>query len=289
MPKDRDKETFDDLFEPFELDEYAQDDEPQTGSRPVPAVQEPDAPATVSCPSCGAANPEHNRHCEQCGARVSKGPLPVAPPPMMRSTPGARALTVLAGVVIVVVVVAVILNVLGGGNGDDVTALPEDEITTTTQGTDVTTAPATQTALVPVTAEASSSHPGLDPEFLIDGDPATYWNDNSQRGQNAVLTFTFAQPVAISEMELINIADDIAFKRNYRIKDAQVTVDDLSIEVPFLMPDNNAPHRVPLNTLETRRVTISVLSTYVGEPVGDSPSFSELALAEVRFFGTVNE
>ena len=104
-----------------------------------------------------------------------------------------------------------------------------------------------------------------------------------------MLTFEFAQPVAISEMELINIPEANPFKRNYRIKDFQVEVDDLAIELPYSMPDSNEPQRFSLNTLETRRVTVTVLSTFVGEPVGDQPSFTELALAEVRFFGTLTE
>ncbi len=103
-----------------------------------------------------------------------------------------------------------------------------------------------------------------------------------------MLTFTFAQPVKIGEMELVNIPDDAPFRRNYRIRDFQVTVDDLAIEFAYRMPDNNDPQRFELNTLETRRVTITILETYVGEPVGDLPSFTELALAEIRFYGSVN-
>jgi hypothetical protein len=295
VPKDKDGEKFDDLFEPFELEEYDDAAEGSSPSTAAPIRVSPESTqsaTTIRCPSCGAENPEHNRHCEQCGARISQGPLPVAPPPMMRSTPGARALTVLAGVVLLVVLVAVVLNLLG--DDDNPTVAPDQTTTTADTGTDDTgggddTVPPSQTVITPASVDASSELAGFEAANLIDGDTGTYWNDSSQRGVGAVLTFNFAQPVAITEMELVNIPDPVAFRRNYRMRDIQITVDDLAVEVPWSLPDNNEPARVPLNTLETRRVTVTVLSTYIGEPVEDTPSFTELALAEVRFFGSVTE
>lgn len=283
VSNDRNQGGFEDLFEPFELEEYPTDAE-ATGEggplEPVAPVLE-EATPTMRCPSCGALNPAHNRHCEECGARLSQSPLPVAPPPMIRSTPGGRALGILFGVVLLVALFALFLNIFRGG-GDETAA------TTTTLATSTTVSTVIQTELQAASVEASSSFPELEADLLIDGDPTTYWNDASQRGVGATLTFTFAQPVAIGEMELQNITEDEPFRRNYRIKDFQVTVDDLAIELPYTMPDNNEPFRVPLKTLETRRLTITVLDTYPGEPVGDQPSFIELALAEVRFFGTVS-
>ena len=104
----KDKDPFDDLFEPFELE----DGPPPPGSEPPPApptqAKPPQASAPVeqaACPSCGAFNPAYNRHCEQCGARLTKEPLPVAPAPMVRATPGGRALSVLAAAVLVVALI----------------------------------------------------------------------------------------------------------------------------------------------------------------------------------------
>lgn len=161
MPKDKDGEKFDDLFEPFELEEYddaAAGPAPTTTAAPIRVSPEStQSAASVRCPSCGAENPEHNRHCEQCGARISQGPLPVAPPPMMRSTPGARALTVLAGVVLLVVLVAVVLNMLGGD--ENPTATPDETTTTAGTGTDDTggdvTVPPSQTVITPASVDAS--------------------------------------------------------------------------------------------------------------------------------------
>lgn len=294
---DRDNGGVDDLFEPFDLDDFPVDGEPGPGASPAeppqyefePSEAAPPPPVTtrepavptVRCSSCGSLNPTHNRHCEECGARLSQGRLPVAPPPMVRSTPGGRALGILLAVVALVALIALFLNIFGGDGDTDTTAQ-------STTSTSSTTPTVTQTELQPASVDVSSELAGFEGENLIDGSAGSYWNDSSQRGVGAVLTFTFAQPVAISEMELQNITDDTAFRRNYRIKDFQVTVDDLAIELPYTMPDNNDPQRFGLNTLETRRLTLTVLETYVGEPVGDQPSFTELALAEVRFFGTVN-
>ena len=297
MTDDRDNGTVDDLFEPFELDDYTGDIEPvdpvPTRAQPgyehvdlyepaaVPGTsQEPSVP-TVRCPSCGALNPAHNRHCEECGARLAQGPLPVAPPPMVRSTPGGRALGILLAVLAIVALFALFLNIFRSDGGSD------DTVAESSVATSSTTPIATQTELQPASVDVSSELGAFPGSNLIDGNTSSYWNDSSQRGVGAVLTFTFAQPVAISEMEVQNILEDVAFRRNYRIKDFQVTVDDLAIELPYQMPDNNDPQRFALNTLETRRLTITVLETYVGEPVGDLPSFTELALAEVRFFGSV--
>ncbi len=299
MARDKDKDFADDLFEPFELEEFpgepsrdvpVDDDEAteQVGPPPmprpvttVPTAQVEGAYDTVRCPSCGADNPAHNRHCEECGARISQGPLPVAPAPLARSTPGGKALGVLFGVIGIVALIALFLNIFRGGNGPEVTDPTGEDVTTTS-------VPATivATALTPVSVTASSELPNYGAENLIDGDISTYWNDASSRGLDATLEFTFAQPVAIAEIELQNIVDDVSFKRNYRIKDFQIQVDDLQLELSYEMPDNNEPYRESLNTLETRRLTITVLSTVPGEPVGDQPSYTELGLAEVRFYGT---
>ena len=76
-----------------------------------PPVDEPQAPARfprseVQCPSCGSPNPTTNRHCEECGARLSQGPLPVAPRPSVQATAGVRAVLAIAGLLTVVVIIA---------------------------------------------------------------------------------------------------------------------------------------------------------------------------------------
>ncbi len=67
MGDENEVDSFDDLFEPFELE----DGPPPAAAappRPEPTAESEDQPVPmVSCPSCGTANPSYNRHCEACG------------------------------------------------------------------------------------------------------------------------------------------------------------------------------------------------------------------------------
>ncbi len=277
---EKDTPDFDDLFEPFELDETP----PPAPERPEPRAQGSSrtttAPVTqrpiIACPSCGGSNPDYNRHCEHCGARLSTDPLPVAAPPSPRTSPGGRALGVLAAVVLIVALAVLIFNVFGG----DTTA----ESTTTTTPPP-TIPPAAQELFATSVTASSYLQPAWAPENLIDGDPSTHWNDDSQHGIGAWLTFSFTEPVAITEIELQNLLDDEKFKRNYKIQGYLITTDDLTVEFSGRLDNVNDPQRVQIASLATRELTIRVMSTYPAESAGDKPPFEELALLSVRFFG----
>ena len=196
-------------FEEFTLSDSppADDDEP---SAPVPL--ETSTQQLVNCPSCGAANPAHNRHCEECGARITQGPLPVAPQPMIRTTAGARALAVILGVVAVVAVLAFAWNAIFGGDDEPV---PEETTTTpTTQGS------ASSEQFAPISVTCSSTLEVAADRFacdnLYDGTDR-YWNDQSAQGRDAVIEFTFAEPIAIEQIVFKNVVDDDAFRKNYRV------------------------------------------------------------------------
>lgn len=284
MGDKKDIDSFDDLFEPFELE----DGPPPPGQEPArptpppaPPPQEQTAPP-VACPSCGTSNPGYNRHCEACGARLGKDPLPVAAPPMVRTTPGGRALGVLAGVVLVVALIAAVINIFGGG-GDD----PE-AASSTTSLEPTTTRALTIDPIQPTSAQASSElNASFSAANLIDGDLTTEWQDASSRGEDGSLTFSFSQPVAITEIEIANIPDDERFKQNYRIKGYRIVVDDLNFDIPGQLQDSNRPQIVPVASVATRTLTIEITSTYAAEAAGDQPPFNELALAEVGFFGQI--
>ncbi len=279
-------DPFDDLFEAFELEDGppARGDDSAVPSaraekpveRPVEPVSAPEPETSVVCTSCGSSNPAHNRHCEECGARLGSGPLPVAQAPMIRATPGSRALIVFGGVLLIVLVAVLFLNLRGDGSTTTTTVAASS---TTTLGPNITN-------LLPFSVEASSSFPGFEAGNLIDDDGGSYWNDNSLRGNNAWLEFSFAQPVQLTEIELQNLTDEEKFRRNYRIKSIVITVDDLQIEIPFQMNDSNSPQRVQIGSLETRVVRIDVRSTYPAEQYEGGVPFDELALQEVKFFGT---
>ncbi len=97
--------------------------------------------------------------------------------------------------------------------------------------------------------------------------------------------FTFAQPVRIVSIEIVNLPDVDRYRRNYRIKDLVIKVDDLSIDIPGSLDDDNEPQRIQLGTVGTTRLTLEVRTTYPAESVGDLTPFVELAVADIRFFG----
>ncbi len=241
MDNDKEFDSFDDLFEPFELDEGPPPPEPP-------------------------------------GARLTKEPLPIAPAPMGRASPGAKALGVLVGVVLVVLLLAGLRSIWRSGSG-------EASDTTTSSTTSSTTAIAT-VQLVPTSVEASSTLPGYPASNLIDGDPATEWQDQSLGGEGAVLTFRFAQPVAISYIEIQGITGDAdRFRQNYRMKGYEITVDDNQLKTTNTVADDPGPHRIEIASQETNRLELSILSAYASEPVEDQLPFKELVIAEISFFG----
>ncbi len=273
---DDNMDDFDDLFEPFELDEIPPM-EPEPPARPQAT--------TITCPSCGTHNPPTNRHCESCGARVSRAPLPVAPQPMLRTTPGARALGVLAAVILGVALLALIFNFLRDGGESEPTVPPDGN--GATSSTTSTTRLAVQ-QLIPTRVEASSSLNGFPPEALIDEDPQNRWNDDSQRGVNAELRFFFAQPVQITQIVVQNVTDEAGFRRNYRIERLEVTIDDLPTANLVTLDNSSEPQTIDIASVATTEVTFSVRSTYPGETFEGNPPFQELALQEVKFFGRVS-
>lgn len=278
----KDKDPFDDLFEPFELE----DGPPPAGTEPAPPPPQQQSPSTASapaeqapCPSCGAYNPAYNRHCEQCGARLTKEPLPVAPAPMVRSTPGGRALSVLAAAVLVVALIALLVNVFRGG----------DDAAPTTTTTDTTTSTIIELAeITPTQATASDSlSVGFGDANLIDGDLESEWQVN-QSTSPLTLEFRFAQPVQIRYIEIFNITDQDRFLRNYRINGYKITTDDLpGVENRNTLKDlAGGGQRIDIASVETTTLTIEILSNYPSQGVGGQPAFEELVLAEVKFWGT---
>ncbi len=278
-PEGNDKgvDPFDDLFEPFELDAP-----PPAGAEPPPP--QPEA-HMVACPSCGTQNPAHNRHCESCGARIAQDPLPVAPQPMLRTTPGARALGILAAVILIVAVLALIVNFLTDSGGDE-------DATTGTDGTvpstEVTPPILAVDQLIPTRVTATSELSGFGADALIDGDPTTSWNDASLKGVGAELTFFFAAPVQISQIVIQNVEDNDRFLRNYRIEGLEIRLDDLGVPIIRTLQDTTTQQTLDIGSLETNTVTMRVTSTYEAQPVGNRTPFEELALQEVQFFGRLN-
>lgn len=277
----KDKDPFDDLFEPFELD----DGPPPRGSEPPPPPSyeehpQPSAPVEqVPCPSCGAFNPAYNRHCEQCGARLTKEPLPVAPAPMVRATPGGRALSVLAAAVLIVALIALVVNVFRGGGSD--------EATTTTSSSTTSTVPPSVVEITPTEVNASTQIAATFADTnLIDNNFTTEWQ--APHGDGLTIEFRWAQPVKIEYLEIYNIEEEERYRRNYRIQGYSITVDDLP-GVDFrntLTDEAGGPKRIDISSIETTTLTIEILSDYPSQAVEGEIAFDEIVVAEVKFFGS---
>lgn len=242
-------------------------------------------PALVSCPSCGAAQAATNRHCEQCGARLAHGSVPVAPRPLAAASAGTRALTIILAVLASVVLIALLYTSLRGDDTSTETTLAEDETEETTVPTEV--GPIQPITPIDISCSTQFNDTTLACENLIDETDA-YWNDASLQGDGAVITVTFAEPVQLEQVQFINIENDVSFQRNYRIRGLEIIADDLS-GLPFIQEipnDNNRPLAVITPTLSTTQLRIRVTSTWPSQPV-DGRAFDELALDELQFWGRV--
>ncbi|MEX2322187.1 MAG: hypothetical protein WEA29_00205 [Acidimicrobiia bacterium] len=279
---DRPIDPFDDLFEPFDLEgEPDQEDAPQPRQPRTVPVSADDAPLSITtaghsailCPSCGTVNHSGNRHCDECGARLTRSQMPVAPQPMLRTTAGARALIVLAGVVLAVALLALVFNVVGGS--------PEETTTTVTTETTVATE---QVQLTPIRVECDSELPSYPCAALIDGNGETSWNA-VDGGINTEVTFYFQPAVQITQMWIENLQDECRFLRNARIRAVEIEINDRpQLQIANLL-DTREIQRIDLNSLNTSRVVMTITSAHPGSSCEGQEPFTELALQSVSFFG----
>lgn len=264
-----------------DFEEFSLSDTPDEETFEEPTTLPPEA-RTVTCPSCGAPNPATNRHCEECGARIAQGPLPVAPQPMIRTTAGARALMAIVGTIAVVAVIALLYNSIFGGG--------EVAATTTSSSTTSTTIGMPE-RIVPIAWNCSSEIAGgWECANMFDGDDTTYWNDAGAEGRNATIEVTFAGPVSLKQIIFQNVTDEEKFKRNFRVKGIEITFDDLP-DAPLIdaLQDTTRAQPIPVASLRTRQLTIRVTSTYPAESVNGLPPFTELAIAEIEFWGNPSQ
>lgn len=268
---------FDDLFEPFDL-ENGPPDEARTrtirGKAPAPDEGVPQVRQPVPCPSCGSANPPFNRHCEACGARLSQTPLPVAPQPMLRTTAGARALMVLAGVILTVAVLALAVNVFRSDS-------EETPISTTTT---TTTTVLNIVELKPVRTECNTELASFPCRALTDDDPSNSWNAEDG-GVGAEVIFLFSPPVQITDMFIHNLDDEERFLRNARIRGYEIEIDDLQQRLVDDLDDTAEPQKIEVRSLRTTRLTLTITSAYAGQTYDGQEPYRELAVQEITFFG----
>ncbi len=259
----------DEGYEEFELGDVPEE-------APIPSLPY----NSIPCPSCGASNPPTNRHCEECGARISQGALPVAPQPMIQTSAGVRAAMAIGGVLIVVVLFAMLFNVFGG----------DDTTETTLAGGSTTTTISTSQAplgLVPIISQTCSSelNESFACELMFDGDPTTAWNDNRLMGEGASITVTFDGTYSLEQIIIKNLDEETRFKRNYRIAGFKITTDDNPTGQIDVLEDKTGQQIITFPTLRSTTLTIEVQSTYPAEEVDDQSAFTELVVQEIEVFG----
>ncbi len=196
---------------------------------------------------------------------------------MLRTTAGARALMVLAGVILTVAILALAVNVFRG-DSDDVAAT--SSTTTTTQPT------LNIVELEPIRVRCSSELPSFPCTALYDEDPTNSWNA-TQGGVGTTITFLFSPPVQITELFVHNLEDEERFLRNARIKGLTVELDDLPQATVTELDDNNEPQRIQIRSLRTSSVTLRIDSAYPGQSFDGREPFEELAAQEILFYGRV--
>ncbi|MDH4118988.1 MAG: hypothetical protein OEW30_16525, partial [Acidimicrobiia bacterium] len=174
----------------------------------------------TQCPSCGSPNPASNRHCENCGARLAQGALPVAPRPAVQTTAGVRAAMGISAVLLVVIIAVVIANVFGDDDAASTTTVAAIQSTTTAR---VEPQPLT---ILDVDCKLSSDATleaiaGFECGKLIDGDAERTgefqftWTDLPD-GTNPVIVLKFAEQVSVRSIVWTNIKDPTRFAQNYK-------------------------------------------------------------------------
>lgn len=266
-----DEESHDhDGFEEFELG---------TVPPPPPSAR----PANPICPSCGAENAPGNRHCEECGARISQGPLPAAPRPAVQATAGVRAVIAIGGLLLAIIIIALLFQLFSGdGEPADTTVAASDSSTTTVP----TVEPA---VLDPLDVQCSVDGLGafVCANLISDSD-ALYqvnWEDIEASGETLTITIRFRTAVAISRIDWRNISnDDTRFQRNYRARALTISSDDSLADVQIDLPNVPGTQTIDFSSLNTNQVTITVNSAWPAQLI-DGNVFSELAIDEIQVIG----
>ncbi len=233
----------------------------------------------VNCPSCGASNPESNRHCQECGARLSQAPLPTAPRPAVQATAGVRAALAISGLLLVVIVIALIFNVFSG----DEVAAPTTEVPVST------TQPAIQEPAEIDILNVECSHEGLGSlscANLItdDGEFQVNWEDILVAEETLTLELVFRQPMTVTRIDWSGIEDPVRFKQNYRGRGLTFKADDSLADYPWELLDTPGLQSIDYVALSTNGITITVESAFQAE-VTDGNVFREFAIDKIVVWG----
>jgi len=260
-------------FEEFDLTEPpAEEPAPSPRAQPRPAK-------TTQCPSCGAINPSNNRHCEECGARLSQAPLPTAPRPAVQTTAGVRAALAISGLLFGVVLIALLFNVFSGDG---------------TAATSTTTATSSSTPVI----EENAALPVIDQTCSVEG-IGTFTCGNLTSGTDAqyqvnweelppeekiVIRLTFGQPMIVQSIEWKGITDPTRFMQNYRARGLIISASEQITDVTWELDDSPGPQTIQYAAVGANWIEIEIQSAYIAT-LTDGNVFKEIAIDEITAVG----
>lgn len=268
-------------YEEFSLETPPPRQDAPPPPQPAPSGSGNGGASPVTCPSCGAVNPSNNRHCQECGARLSQGPLPTAPRPAVQATAGVRAALAISGLLLGVILIALFFNIF---NGEDPEAVASTSTTATTLQAPANPAPI---EILSATCDPEGLA-GYTCANLISGtlgqgnEYQVSWEENSTQG--VTITLDFFEPMAITGIEWINIEDETRFRQNWRAQSLLIQAQDSLVDVPVPLEDRRGTQQIRYTALNTTRLVIKVVEAYQSE-VFDDNRFDELAIDEIVIIG----
>ncbi len=236
----------------------------------------------IKCSSCSTANLPSVKNCKECGNPLIK-PLSsygATNLPNRKEVPGIRAVFFLALIVPLIAGASFFYN---SRIADEVI----EEIAAVEQTTSTSSTTTIQSVLQKMFPVSCSSSSQLNEEYscenLYDGSLKS-WQDNELECVDGFLEFTFSEPMYLEFIVFQNLENSNSFKRNFKVRNIQVTTDEESILIEKEVQNNNGQQWIDINST-TSTLRIDILSAYSGEDVGNSNAFKECAIQELTFFG----
>ncbi len=233
----------------------------------------------VPCPSCGASNPAGNRHCEECGARLSQGPLPTAPRPAVQASAGVRAAFAISALLFGVVLLALLFSLFRGGDNETSTTDPVAAETTSTVA---------EIDVIPI-LRAECNLQGISGFVcgnLIGGSNQEYqvvWQD-LEEGEKIIIKLTFREPMHVTRIDWTNISDTTRFARNYRARGIVINSDGILQPQPAEIPNEAGTHQIRFAALDATSIEITIETAWPPQ-VTEGDVFRELAIDEIQVLG----
>jgi RNA polymerase subunit RPABC4/transcription elongation factor Spt4 len=229
---------------------------------------------TRACPQCGHLSEPARVRCEVCGSAIGVVSVLLDLPPAPPSTPQRRVRDPWPLLIICLAVLAVALVVAR------LVAFPDHRSDSASSGSDAIR----KVSQADVRAQASSTLPDAgaltyDACNTLDGNRRTAWNSAPGTGAGQTLTFTFARPVDLRAITVVNgyAKSPAVFRANSSIREATVMTD--ATVKPWALQDSRTPQKLTENFGITKGVTIRVDQVRLGNRYG------EVAVSEVSFLG----